>query len=345
MRQPSAEPRGRGISKTDVWNAADALLLEGARPTIERVRQKIGRGSPNTVSPHLDTWFEHLGGRIKDPGAFSAPPSEPDEIQQLAKHFWERALATAREQALATYLEAQQRLEADRTTLEVERQALDDDKARLKVEVESRHEAMALARAQHDDARQRLVMLDALLQDQGRELTLLRERDAQARTEVARLQQQMEADRAEHLRERTELQERAATRERHWTLEVDRAREATKAAVRQGKEATQQVEATQRQLLELRDRCAQLEQTLVEVRAEQRMLSKELSVAQEYVSAITAREEELKVHAQQFQLQIASLLEQLAKKDQELSGLRAHLYAATQRGRRQNRGPNQVPQT
>jgi hypothetical protein len=41
----------RGITENDVWTASDALLLEGARPTIERVRQKIGRGSPNTVSP------------------------------------------------------------------------------------------------------------------------------------------------------------------------------------------------------------------------------------------------------------------------------------------------------
>ena len=64
----------RGITETDVWTASDALLLEGARPTIERVRQKIGRGSPNTVSPYLDTWFKSLGARIKDPGAFSTPP-------------------------------------------------------------------------------------------------------------------------------------------------------------------------------------------------------------------------------------------------------------------------------
>ena len=40
----------RGITENDVWQAADALLLEGARPTIERVRQKIGRGSPNRLA-------------------------------------------------------------------------------------------------------------------------------------------------------------------------------------------------------------------------------------------------------------------------------------------------------
>jgi chromosome segregation ATPase len=86
----------RGIQEQDVWQAADALLLEGARPTIERVRQKIGSGSPNTVSPFLETWFKHLGGRIKDPGAFAAPPDVPEPVLQAARHFWETALAQTR---------------------------------------------------------------------------------------------------------------------------------------------------------------------------------------------------------------------------------------------------------
>ena len=86
----------RGITQEDVWKACDALLLEGARPTIERVRQKIGRGSPNTVSPFLETWFKQLGGRIADPGAFAAPSEVPDIVQQAAHHFWQAALAETR---------------------------------------------------------------------------------------------------------------------------------------------------------------------------------------------------------------------------------------------------------
>lgn len=54
----------RGVQQEDVWGAADALVAEGLRPTIERVRQKIGRGSPNTVSPILDAWFATLGSRL-----------------------------------------------------------------------------------------------------------------------------------------------------------------------------------------------------------------------------------------------------------------------------------------
>lgn len=86
----------RGITRDEVWKACDALLLEGARPTIERVRLKLGRGSPNTVSPMLETWFKHLGARITDPGAFAAPVSMPDPVHQAAQHLWEAAQAEAR---------------------------------------------------------------------------------------------------------------------------------------------------------------------------------------------------------------------------------------------------------
>lgn len=84
------------ITQVEVWAACDALLLAGERPTIERVRQRLGRGSPNTVSPWLDAWYKHLGGRLKDPGAFDAPPALPDPVQQAARYFWEAALAETR---------------------------------------------------------------------------------------------------------------------------------------------------------------------------------------------------------------------------------------------------------
>jgi chromosome segregation ATPase len=86
----------RGITEKDVFIACDALLLAGERPTIERVRQKIGRGSPNTVSPMLDAWFKGLGRRLQDPGAFAPAPDVPDPVIQAAQHFWEVAQAESR---------------------------------------------------------------------------------------------------------------------------------------------------------------------------------------------------------------------------------------------------------
>ncbi len=86
----------RGITQEDVFRACDALLIAGARPTIERVRQHLGTGSPNTVGPHLDSWFKKLGARIVDPATFVAQEAVPDPVQQAAKHLWEQALAQAR---------------------------------------------------------------------------------------------------------------------------------------------------------------------------------------------------------------------------------------------------------
>jgi hypothetical protein len=54
----------RGVQQDEVSAAADTLLAECLRPTIERVRMKIGRGSPNTVAPMLETWFADLGVRL-----------------------------------------------------------------------------------------------------------------------------------------------------------------------------------------------------------------------------------------------------------------------------------------
>lgn len=86
----------RGITENDVWTACDALLVSGSRPTIERVRHHLGRGSPNTVGPHLDTWFKGLGARIQDPATFASASGVPDPVQAAASNLWEAAQAEAR---------------------------------------------------------------------------------------------------------------------------------------------------------------------------------------------------------------------------------------------------------
>ena len=54
------------MSQAEVFRADDGLLLERKRPTIDRVRMRVGRGSPNTVNEHLDAWWLRLGARLKD---------------------------------------------------------------------------------------------------------------------------------------------------------------------------------------------------------------------------------------------------------------------------------------
>lgn len=157
----------RGITEDEVWKACDALLLEGARPTIERVRQKLGRGSPNTVSPMLETWFRHLGTRIKDPGAFSAPASVPDPVHQAAKHLWEVAQAEARrdfderlraglaEAAATVAAEKDRAALADAAALSATARAdtLQAELAQLRETLEGERAAHAATAARLDDAR------------------------------------------------------------------------------------------------------------------------------------------------------------------------------------------------
>ena len=235
-----------------MWQAADALLLEGARPTIERVRQKVGRGSPNTVSPYLDTWFRKLGARIKDPMAFSAPPAIPDPVHQAALHFWETALATARAQLVGE-------LEAQRATLGDEQRAATEEKAALAAErdriagqAQAREEAVQLLRQQLTDASTRVNALLTQDRERAQELTAVREQVVRASDERDAVRGQLDKARATHEAARAETEARALAHEKRWTMEVDRAREALKAAqaklVKVEKDATVRIDKLSREL-------------------------------------------------------------------------------------------------
>ena len=89
--------RPRGVQKDDVWTAADAILLEGGKPTIERVRQRLGTGSPNTVGPLLETWFKSLGQRLRSQEDPDASDGVPGPVMQAAHHLWKAALAETQE--------------------------------------------------------------------------------------------------------------------------------------------------------------------------------------------------------------------------------------------------------
>lgn len=178
----------RGITENDVWTASDALLLEGARPTIERVRQKIGRGSPNTVSPYLDTWFRNLGGRIKDPGAFSAPADVPDPIVQVAQHLWEIAQAESRRDfdqrmrdgmaAAVANVEAEKERAAlaESAAFDAARKAahLQSELADRASQLDQERLARAAAQAHLDDASRQVLDLQARLDRSVAELADLR---------------------------------------------------------------------------------------------------------------------------------------------------------------------------
>jgi hypothetical protein len=119
MNSPS-KPYGsltRGVTLSDVSQAADTLLRAGERPTVNRIRATIGSGSPNTVGPLLDAWWKALAGRLDDgPAAFHRLP---ESVAHVAEALWMRALEEGRRRALA-----EQRLADTALTQDKERLAL-----------------------------------------------------------------------------------------------------------------------------------------------------------------------------------------------------------------------------
>jgi hypothetical protein len=99
MLEPTPHPRSfgqtpRGITQSDVGHAADSLLRAGERPTIEKIRAKIGKGSPNTINPMLDAWWKTLSARL-DSGP-AALHRLPESIAHIAEAIWMQATEEAR---------------------------------------------------------------------------------------------------------------------------------------------------------------------------------------------------------------------------------------------------------
>jgi hypothetical protein len=156
----------RGVSAGDVERAADALLRAGERPTIEKVRGKLGTGSPNTINPLLDAWWKRLSARL-DAGP-AALHRLPESVAHAAEALWMQALDEGRRRAALEQHATTRALATDKQTLEVRSHVL-----RLREsELESRLR----------DREQRQAALEAQLQDLT---TLLRKeqatRDVQAR--------------------------------------------------------------------------------------------------------------------------------------------------------------------
>jgi chromosome segregation ATPase len=228
----------RGITEYDVFTACDALLLAGERPTIERVRQKIGRGSPNTVSPMLDVWFKGLGRRLQDPGAFAPAPDVPEPVLQAAQHFWDVAQAQARgnfDQGVADALAPLQR----------ELDAALEEAAALQAADEARTREMEVLRGQLADTARRLdaerlthAATTALLDDARAQHENLRGRVVAAETQAR------EADERAH-RDSDAAHERATGAERRAALEIESERAARGRAEKRSEALERRIESLQ----------------------------------------------------------------------------------------------------
>ncbi|MDR6860547.1 DNA-binding protein [Variovorax guangxiensis] len=303
----------RGIQEDDVFAAADALLAEGKRPTIERVRLKVGRGSPNTVSPMLERWFATLGERLVGSTAGSGsgrsagndPDGMPVGVRNAAKLLWE----TARREA-----EEVQRGELE--SVRAELQAREDALAGAQAALSQREEAFAQARvgldaalASSQQARESLEhrlkehALEAHrvrigLDDDIKRLTALLSQASETQDRMRREHAEAMAARDQDLRQ---AEERHAVQERRMLAEVDRARQTAKALesdlareqqrrVKSEEAAARRLEREVEKLHQVREAARQVEAGLREQLAAQGI---ELAQARTQTDALAASVEAL----------------------------------------------------
>jgi len=324
-----------GITETDVWTAADALLLEGARPTIERVRQKIGRGSPNTVSPHLETWFRALGARIKDPGAFAASPAVPDPIAQAAAHFWETALAEARADQAEAYRQRWGELAQEGERLAADAEQLQQREIQLANRERDLQESLRVATAQLAATEDRLRAAEHQLRQRDDQLKQNQLQLEDARSAVQTLLTEAEKQRSLHAQALETTETRHAAHERRWLNELDAERGAVKKlqARLDEAQAVNQRQAAQWQaaLADAQEAKRVAEQGAQTLRSDvatvqQRLLASERA-AGDALAAARQREAALESRLGTVDAQAASLLGQLEQKDAQLAELTRHLMA------------------
>src|ERR1700683_5810932 len=87
--------REGAVGLLDVQRAADALLRQGRKPSVAAIREQLGGGSPNTITPLLAKYWEKLGSRLGE-----GPESlerVPEALARVTEVLWRRALEEARE--------------------------------------------------------------------------------------------------------------------------------------------------------------------------------------------------------------------------------------------------------
>jgi len=142
-----------GVTREQVFEAADALAEEGIAPTVKRVRERIG-GSFSTITPHLAAWKDERGGR-----GVANIPDMPESVASAARATWAAAWGAAQE----TIKTERDGLTAARRELEKEREEMAQEIGELETKLDaSEGERASLAKTleseqkRHREAEQKM---------------------------------------------------------------------------------------------------------------------------------------------------------------------------------------------
>jgi hypothetical protein len=140
----STRERSANVSYADVERAALDILATERRPSVETVRETLGRGSPATIATCLKRFWRDLGIRAQgDPAALTRLPSE---IVEAVEAIWQRSLALAAQSAKNDHNGARERLERIRIENEVRAQSFELREKEFETAARERERALADSR-------------------------------------------------------------------------------------------------------------------------------------------------------------------------------------------------------
>jgi hypothetical protein len=143
------------------------LVAAGEKPTVEKIRQTLGTGSPNAVARMLNHWRERLGQRLQE---VIKLPDAPSEVGQASAEVWRLSLGHAEALARTALTEEQNALFADQTSLIQERKLWEIALAEARAQAADSAAQCAQAHAQ---LQERQALVDQL---EGQRVDLMQQR-------------------------------------------------------------------------------------------------------------------------------------------------------------------------
>jgi len=278
-------PRATRLTRADVFQAADAVLIAGGRVTIDRVRGHLGRGSPNTIQEHLDTWWSKLGSRLRDiPGREF--PELPEDVAIALQRLWNTALDSAYAAIDGKAAKRDAELTEREAAITVREAQFVEQTQAIAARDAALEESLALARQQLTATNTRADRLETLLQAREAEAERWRLRADALEAEGRELRGNLDAATHAHQAERTKLNERHAANEARWLVEIHRGRQAAKEAA---KNHERQLKELQAQLAQLHGQRDESRQELRDARAELRAAVVARAQADKRLAAITLK--------------------------------------------------------
>jgi chromosome segregation ATPase len=191
-----------GVTREQVFEAAEALIAEGVAPTVVAVRTRLGGGSPNNIAPWLAEWKAQHETKKAD-----VLPPLPEAVESAMRQVWGAAwkatqgLLEAEREALGG---VRKELERERAEMLAEIQRLDGALEESQGETRKVAELLETERRAHEQTRSEVREARAIaaerekrIEDQAGELRESRRQVAEVSSQASRLEADLEHARAD----------------------------------------------------------------------------------------------------------------------------------------------------